>query len=155
MVKCGGKRESPGERSTPHVHNDWIGRTGCTFEQHAERLRQFLQVSGLVEVRIEEDAVSRRQVVPWFIKVSLSPTDDVAKRHFARDTKQRFANRPIVILHAIDDLGAPQFVEPLGKLDGHLTLLKSCNHESAHRSTTKSMFGCKGAGTGRDASALS
>ena len=83
MVKCGGKRESAGERSTSHVHHDWIGRTGCTFEQHAERLRQFLQVSGLVEVRIEEGTISGSQVMPRFIEVGLPPADDFVERNVA------------------------------------------------------------------------
>ena len=90
------------------------------MEQLAEGLREFLNMTELVPVRIQQYAVLGGQGSNRLVKVSLAPIDGL-QCFVPSHTQRSVPARPGIASHALNDLRATQIVEELGECPWHLS----------------------------------
>ena len=79
-TKDTGDREPGSERATSEIDDDGLSIRKSRCEEHPERRGKLLKVPELIEVRVENDTVLRRQIAPRFVERGLTPTDGLHRR---------------------------------------------------------------------------
>ena len=122
LTEHAGDGESTCERSASEVDDDRrLDR--AVSEELATRDDEFLQMSRLIEERVQQDTIVRGQnvplrMVPALIEIGLAAADHFLEGDFAIDAKTGASDGAGVLEHGIDDFGLAQPLEPCRQFDG-------------------------------------
>ena len=104
-TKDTGDREPSSERATSEIDDNGLSIRRSRGEEHPERRGKLLKVPELIEVRVENDTVLRRQIAPRFVERGLTPTDGLHRRGSIDTQEWVMLSGTSITLHPLDDLG--------------------------------------------------